>query len=64
MAILPKSLEAHFEGFQWVELERLSPVLVVSKKHPFSQKAKFHPEMLRDQTLVGLGADKYPEYVP
>jgi LysR family hca operon transcriptional activator len=64
MAILPKSLESHFEGFQWVELERLSPVLVLSKRHPFAKKGKIHPEMLRAELLIGLGADKYPEYVP
>jgi len=64
MAILPKSLEPHFEGFQWVELERLAPVLVVSKKNPFAKMNKIHPEQLRDQVLSGLGEDKYPEYVP
>ena len=64
MAILPKSLEPHFEGFQWVELGRLSPVLVVSKKNPLAKMSKIHPELLRDQVLSGLGEDKYPEYVP
>lgn len=64
MAILPKSLESHFEGFQWVELGRLSPVLVVSKKNPLAKMGKIHPEMLREELLIGLGADKYPEYVP
>lgn len=64
LAILPKSLEPHFEGFQWVELQRLAPVLVVSKKNPLAKFGKVHPEKLRDQALLGLGADKYPEYVP
>jgi DNA-binding transcriptional LysR family regulator len=64
MAILPKSLEAHFEGFQWVELERLAPVLVLSKKNPLAKTGRIHPEKLRDEVLFGLGSDKYPEYVP
>ncbi|HXC34468.1 MAG TPA: LysR family transcriptional regulator [Candidatus Acidoferrales bacterium] len=64
MAILPKSLEAHIKGFQWVELQRLAPVLVVSKKNPLAKMGRIHPKTLRDQVLFGLGADKYPEYVP
>jgi DNA-binding transcriptional LysR family regulator len=64
IAILPKSLEARFKGFQWVELQRLAPVLVVSKKNPLAKLSKIHPEKLRDKMLLGLGADKYPEYVP
>ena len=64
IAILPKSLEAHFKGFQWVELQRLAPVLVVSKKNPLAKLTRIHPKKLRDKMLLGLGADKYPEYVP
>ena len=64
MAILPKSLEPHFEGFQWVELQRLAPVLVLSNKNPLARMSKIHPAKLRDKELLGLGADKYPEYVP
>jgi DNA-binding transcriptional LysR family regulator len=64
MAILPKSLESYFKGFQWVELQRLAPVLVLSKKNPFARMSRIHPEKLRDKVLLGLGADKYPEYVP
>lgn len=64
MAILPKSLEPHFNGFQWVELQRLAPVLVVSKKNPLAGLTGIHPERLRDKMLFGLGADKYPEYAP
>jgi len=64
MAILPKSLEPHFKGFQWVELQRLAPVLVLSNKNPLAKMSKIHPEQLRDKELLGPGADKYPEYVP
>jgi DNA-binding transcriptional LysR family regulator len=64
IAILPKSLEARFTGFQWVELQRLAPVLVVSKKNPLAKLTRIHPEKLRDKMLLGLGTDKYPEYVP
>src|SRR5260370_8778418 len=56
IAILPKSLEARFKGFQWVELQRLAPVLVVSKKNPLAKLTKIHPEKLRDKMLLGLGA--------
>src|SRR5258706_14695496 len=64
IAILPKSLEAHFKGFQWVELQRLAAVLVVSKKNQLTKLTRIHPKKLRDKMLLGLGADKYPEYVP
>ncbi len=64
IAILPKSLETHFKGFQWIELQRLAPVLVVSKKNPLAKLTRIHPEKLRDKRMLGLGADKYPEYVP
>lgn len=64
MAILPKSLEPHFKGFQWTELQRLAPVLILSQKNPLAKLSKIHPETLRDKVLHGLGADKYPEYVP
>jgi LysR family hca operon transcriptional activator len=64
VAILPKSLEPNFKGFQWVELQRLAPVLVVSKKNLLAKLSKIHPEKLRDEMLHSLGADKYPEYVP
>ena len=64
IAILPRSLEARFKGFQWVELQRLAPVLVVSKKNPLAKLTRIRPEKLRDKMLFGLGADKYPEYVP
>ena len=64
IAILPRSLEAHFKGFQWVELQRLAPVLVIAKKNPLAKLTKIHPQKLSDRRLLGLGADKYPEYVP
>ncbi len=51
IAILPKSLEARFKGFQWVELQRLAPVLVVSKKNPLTKLTKIHPEKLRDKMM-------------
>ncbi len=64
MAILPRSLEQNFGGFQWIELQRLTPVLVISNKNPFAKLAKIHPEELRDKLLHGLGPSIYPEYVP
>src|SRR6266404_5277786 len=47
IAILPKSLEARFKGFQWLELQRLAPVLVVSKKNPLAKLTRIHPEKWR-----------------
>jgi len=64
IAILPKSLEARLKAFQWVELQRLAPVLVVSNRNPLAKVKKVHPGKLRDRMLFSLGADKYPEYVP
>jgi DNA-binding transcriptional LysR family regulator len=64
MAILPKSMAHHFKGFQWVELQSLTPILVMSGKNPLAKLTKIPPEKLRDKPLYGLGPTKYPEYVP
>src|ERR1700752_2867479 len=64
IAILPRSLEARFKGFQWVELQQVAPVLVVSQKNPLAKLTRIHPTKLRHKMLLGLGADKYPEYFP
>src|SRR5580704_3537337 len=55
VAILPKSLEANFKGFQWIELQRLAPVLVMSKKNSLAKLSTIPPEKLRDKMLLGLG---------
>src|SRR5258708_24317477 len=64
IAILPKSLEARFKGFQWVELQRLAPVLLVSKKNPLAKLTEVHPAKRPAKMLLGLGAGKHPEYIP
>lgn len=51
-------------GFQWTELRRLQPVLVMPETHPLAKLKRIPPERLRDLPLIGLGKGNYPEYVP
>ncbi len=51
-------------GFQWTELRRLQPVLVMPQTHPLAKQKRIPLVRLRDLLLVGLAKDNYPEYVP
>lgn len=50
-------------GFQWTELCRLQPVLVLSTRHPLAKLKRIPVARLQDLPLVGLAKDNYPEYV-
>ena len=62
MAILAQGLEGCLPQFQWMELRRLSPVLVMPRDHPLAGLAAVHPAALREQHLHGLGKIAFPEY--
>jgi LysR family hca operon transcriptional activator len=51
-------------GFQWVELRRVSPVLVMPKTHPLARLKKIAPARLRDLPLIGVARENFPDYVP
>ena len=51
-------------GFQWTELRRLQPVLVMSETHPLAKLKRIPPVRLRHLPLIGLAKGNYPEYVP
>ena len=51
-------------GFQWSELRRLQPTLVMPQTHPLAKLKRVPLARLRDLRLVGLAKDNYPEYVP
>jgi LysR family hca operon transcriptional activator len=51
-------------GFQWTELRRLQPVLVMPETHPLAKLKRIPPVRLRDLPLIGLAKGNYPEYVP
>ena len=62
MAILAQGLEGGLPQFQWMEVQRLSPVLVMPHNHPLAKLAAVHPAALREQPLHGMGKADFPEY--
>jgi len=50
--------------FQWTELRRLLPVLVMPETHPLAKLKRIPPMRLRNLPLIGLAKGNYPEYVP
>ena len=55
--------ETAVPGFQWSELRRMSPVLVMPETHPLAKLQKIPPTRLRDLALIGLARENYPDYV-
>jgi len=49
--------------FQWSELRRISPVLVMPETHPLAKLKKIAPTRLRDLPLIGLARENFPDYV-
>jgi len=49
--------------FQWTELRRVSPVLVMPETHPLAKLKKIAPARLRDLPLIGLARENFPDYV-
>ena len=62
MVILAQGLEGCLPEFQWMELLRLSPLLVMPRGHPLARLAEIDPAALREQPLHGLGRADFPEY--
>ena len=62
VAILAQGLEGGLRQFQWMELQRLSPVLIMPRDHPLAELAAVHPAALREQPLHGMGKVDFPEY--
>src|SRR4051812_16672731 len=55
--------EVAVPGFQWSELRRMTPVLVMPETHPLAKLQKIPPSRLRDLPLIGLARENYPDYV-
>jgi DNA-binding transcriptional LysR family regulator len=49
-------------GFQWTEIRRIPPVLVLPAKHPLARLKRIPPPRLRDLPLLGFSRVDYPEY--
>lgn len=63
--ICPKvSVPNGIPGFQWTELRRSQPVLVLPARHPLAKLKRVPVARLNELPLVGLARDNYPEYVP
>ncbi len=63
LLIAPEPSTLDVPGFQWSELRRLSPVLVMPESHPLAKLKKIAPGRLRDLPLIGLGRENFPDYV-
>jgi LysR family hca operon transcriptional activator len=63
LLITPEPSAEAVPGFQWTELKRISPVLVMSETHPLARLKKIPPARLRDLALIGLARENYPDYV-
>jgi DNA-binding transcriptional LysR family regulator len=58
------SITKGISEFQWTELHRLQPVLIMPVTHPLAKLKRIPPMRLRDLPLIGLARGNYPEYVP
>jgi LysR family transcriptional regulator, benzoate and cis,cis-muconate-responsive activator of ben and cat genes len=58
------SVAKEVPGFQWTELRRLQPVLVLPETHPLAKLKRIPPARLRNLPLIGLAKGDYPEYLP
>jgi LysR family transcriptional regulator, benzoate and cis,cis-muconate-responsive activator of ben and cat genes len=64
LLITPDAGVTNMPDFQWTELRRISPVLVMPGSHPLAKMKKIAPSRLRDLPLIGLARENYPDYVP
>src|SRR4051812_28974660 len=48
--------------FQWVEVRRLTTVLVMSERHPLARLKRIPPVRLKEVPLRGFGRVNFPEY--
>jgi LysR family transcriptional regulator, benzoate and cis,cis-muconate-responsive activator of ben and cat genes len=63
LLIAPGPSSSEVPGFQWTELRRVSPVLVMPESHPLAQLKTIAPARLRDLPLIGLARENFPDYV-
>jgi LysR family transcriptional regulator, benzoate and cis,cis-muconate-responsive activator of ben and cat genes len=64
LLITPDAAVTDMHDFQWSELRRITPVLVMPESHPLAKMKKIAPARLRDLPLIGLARENYPDYVP
>jgi DNA-binding transcriptional LysR family regulator len=64
LLVAPAGFESSVPGFQWIELRRMTVVLVMPETHPLAKLKKIALARLRDLPLIGLGRENFPEYVP
>jgi LysR family hca operon transcriptional activator len=62
MLMLPDGDVHLVPGFEWSELLRISPVLVMPEAHPLAKLKKIPPARLQGVALIGLGKESYPGY--
>ncbi len=62
LLIGPQPSASEVPGFQWTELRRVSPVLVMPESHPLARLKTIAPARLRDLPLIGLARENFPDY--
>jgi DNA-binding transcriptional LysR family regulator len=63
LLVAPEPSESEVPGFQWIDLRRVLPVLVMPETHPLASLKKIAPARLRDLPLIGLARENFPDYV-
>ncbi|WP_166442644.1 LysR family transcriptional regulator [Phragmitibacter flavus] len=64
LVITPRiSVAKGIPGFQWTELHRWQPVLVLTARHPLAKLKRIPVARLDGLPLIGLAKDNSPEYV-
>ena len=63
LAVVPANAENQIKGFSWMELRRLSMVLVLSARHPLAKLARIPLSRLSGLPLHGIGQTNYPGYI-
>ncbi len=62
VVVLPQGLEGALPQFQWIELHRLAPLLIMPRRHPLARRRAIHPARLREVPLHDMGRANHPEY--
>jgi LysR family hca operon transcriptional activator len=62
LVIIPAGSESALPEFQWIDLRRMMLVLAMPATHPLAKLKKISPARLRDQPLIGLGREHFPDY--
>ena len=64
IAIVPREVEARVPSFHWTAWRQVSPVAVLSRRHPLAKAKSISPAQLKGVPLHAFSQTEYPDYVP